>query len=76
MARSKVTSKYQVTIPRDVREKVGVRSGEVLTVEAVSENEILLRRHSRSKDPLATLIGRKSLGTVPIEELEEKIESR
>ncbi len=75
MARSKVTAKYQVTIPREIREKIEVRPGEIVTVEAVSRDEILLRRYSRTKDPLATLIGKTTRGTVAIEEL-EKMESR
>ena len=75
LPRSKVTAKYQVTIPKEVREKVEMRPGETVTVEALSGDEILLRRYSRLKDPLATLIGKKSLGKVSIEELEE-MESR
>ena len=77
MARTKVTSKYQVTIPRDVREKVEVRPGEVVTMEALSANEILLRVYPRKADPLSVLIGRRRrLPEVPVEELEERAESR
>ncbi len=75
--RSKVTAKYQVTIPRQVREKVDVKPGEVVSVEALSQDEILLKRYPRIANPLSTLIGkRKSRRTVALEELEEKIESR
>jgi AbrB family looped-hinge helix DNA binding protein len=76
LARSKVTAKYQVTIPREVREKIEVRPGEIVTVEAVSHDEIVLKRFSRVKDPLDTLIGKASRGTVAVTELEEKMESR
>jgi AbrB family looped-hinge helix DNA binding protein len=77
MARSKVTSKFQVTIPREVREKVDVRPGEVVSVEALSQEEIVLRRYPSVADPLNTLIGRKATRrAVPVEELEEMIESR
>ena len=75
LARSKVTAKYQVTIPKEVREELEVKPGEIVTVEAISHNEIVLRRYSRVKDPLDTLIGKTSLGTVAVEELEE-MESR
>ena len=77
MPRSKVTAKYQVTIPKEVREKAGVQPGEVVTVEAVSEAEILVRRFPRIKDPLSVLIGtgRRSR-KIPIDELEEMAEAR
>ncbi len=77
MARSKVTDKYQVTIPQEVREKLGVKPGEVVTVEALSDDEIVLRRYPRVDDPLAVLIGERRLRrAVPVEEVEENAESR
>jgi AbrB family looped-hinge helix DNA binding protein len=77
MPRSKVTAKFQVTIPREVREKVGVRPGEVVSVEVVSQQEIMLRRYPNVTDPLKILIGGEvSRRVVPIEELEERIETR
>ena len=77
MPRSKVTAKYQVTIPKEVREKINVRPGEVVNMEAVSEDEIVLRRYSKVRDPLKTLIGSRRMSdrAVPIGELEEEIES-
>ncbi len=77
MPRSKITAKYQVTIPREVRDKVEVRPGEVVSVEALSEDEIILRRYPHVADPLKTLIGRRtSHREIPVEELEEEIETR
>ena len=76
MAKSKVTAKYQITIPREVREKIEVRPGEIVTVEAISRDEIVLKRYSGVRNPLGTLIGKVSRGTVPVAELEEKMESR
>ncbi len=75
MPRTKVTAKYQVTIPREVRERVGVRPGEFVSMEVVSQDEIVLKRYSRVADPLKTLIGgRVSRRAVSIEELEARIE--
>ena len=77
MPRTKVTAKYQVTIPREVRERVGVRPGEFVSMEVVSQDEIVLKRYSRVADPLKTLIGgRVSRRAVSIEELEARIESK
>jgi len=77
MAKTKVTSKFQVTIPREVREKVGIRPGEVVSVESVSTEEIVVRRFRKLKDPLKVLIG-KTVSTrhIPVEEIEEWAETR
>ena len=75
MARSRVTSKFQVTIPKEVREKVELKPGEIVIVESVGEDEILIRRFRRVKDPLRFLVGREPYPRqVSVEELEEKIE--
>jgi len=77
MSKTKVTSKFQVTIPKEVREKVGIRPGEIVMVEGVSEEEILVRRFRRVKDPLKVLVGKTPyVRHVPVEELEEKAEAR
>jgi len=77
LARSRVTSKFQLTIPKEVREKVGLRSGEVVVVEAVGDGDILIRRFRRVDDPLRFLIGREPYPRhVPVGELEEKAEER
>jgi AbrB family looped-hinge helix DNA binding protein len=79
MPRSKVTAKYQVTIPKEVREKVDVRPGEMISMEVVSQHEIVLRRYPKVTDPLKTLIGGRTSPrrrAVPIEELEERIATR
>lgn len=77
MAKTKVTRKFQVTIPREVREKVGIRPGEIVNVESVSAEEIVVRRFRRLKDPLKVLIGKTvSARHVSVEEIEEKAETR
>ncbi len=77
MPKTKVTSKFQITIPKEVREKVGVRPGEVVNVESVSDEEIVIRRFRRVKDPLRVLVGKTpSVRHVPVEEFEEKAETR
>ncbi len=77
MPKTKVTSKFQVTIPKEVREKIGVRPGEVVNIESVSDEEIVIRRFRRVKDPLKVLVGKTpSIRRVPVEEFEEKAETR
>jgi len=77
MARSRVTSKFQLMIPKEIRDKVGLRPGEIVIAESINENNILIRRVRRVKDPLRFLIGKKPYPRhIPIEELEEKAEAR
>lgn len=77
MARSKVISKYQVTIPKEVREKVDVRPGEMVSVDALSREGIIVRLYPRTANSLETLIGKKPASrTIGIGELEEKMESK
>ncbi|MCD6572510.1 MAG: AbrB/MazE/SpoVT family DNA-binding domain-containing protein [Thermoplasmata archaeon] len=75
MEKTKVTEKYQVTIPKKIREKIGLKPGEIVIVEAKSRDEIRLKRFGRVKDPLKILIGkRRFVKHIPIEELEERME--
>lgn len=76
MQRTKVTSKYQLTIPKEVRRRINLRPGEVVGVEAVSEEEIVIKRLPRVREPLKVLLGERPVlrRSVSIEELEEKIE--
>jgi antitoxin PrlF len=77
MGVSKVTEKFQVTIPKDVRESLGLRPGEEVMVETGPGGRIIVERFPTAKDPLSVLVGKKpSHRHVPIEELEEKLEER
>lgn len=76
MGETRVTEKFQITIPKDVRETIGLKAGEVLLVEPASEEELRVRRFRVVKDPLRVLVGkRKFKRHVPVKELEEKAES-
>ncbi|RLE61645.1 MAG: AbrB family transcriptional regulator [Thermoprotei archaeon] len=75
MGRVKVTEKYQVTIPKDVRNKIGLNPGEIVEVSVLDENTIVIKRF-RIKEPLKLLIGDKALFNrhIPVEEVEEAAE--
>jgi bifunctional DNA-binding transcriptional regulator/antitoxin component of YhaV-PrlF toxin-antitoxin module len=76
MPTSRVTTRFRVRIPREVREGE-VKPGEVVSVEALSGDEILVKRYPHTSTPLETLIGTKPASRrVPVEELEERMESR
>ncbi|HEX9594195.1 MAG TPA: AbrB/MazE/SpoVT family DNA-binding domain-containing protein [bacterium] len=44
-----ITSKYQLTLPREVRERLGVERGDRLVFEIHGEGEVLIRK-ARSED--------------------------
>ncbi len=74
---STVTEKFQVTIPKEVREEIDLRPGERVVVEKRDADTIVVRRYRRVREPLKHLIGKKRYHRrVSLEELEEKIESR
>ncbi|MDH7477695.1 MAG: AbrB family transcriptional regulator [Candidatus Bathyarchaeota archaeon] len=77
MPKTKVTSKFQLTIPKEVREKVGVEPGEIVNVESVSDEEIVIKRFRKVKEPLKVLVGKTvSRRGISVEEFEEKAETR
>jgi bifunctional DNA-binding transcriptional regulator/antitoxin component of YhaV-PrlF toxin-antitoxin module len=64
-----------VTVPRKVRQKVKVKPGDVVTVEALSGDETRVWRHPRTSATVETLIGTKPASRrVPVKELEELVE--
>lgn len=78
MQYSKVTRKYQVTIPKEVREQVEIRAGEVVMVEPLDKTKIVIKRFPKEKDPLSILVGRKQAfkDHIPVGEIEERLEER
>ncbi len=74
---SRVTDKFQVTIPKDVREALGIKPGEEVIVETGPGGRIVVKRFPTTKDPLKILVGKKPYPRhIPIRELEEKLETR
>jgi AbrB family looped-hinge helix DNA binding protein len=74
---SRATDKFQVTIPKDVREALGLKAGEEVVVETGPRSRIIVKRFPTTKSPLKVLIGKKPYPRhVPLEELEERIETR
>ena len=59
MGISRVTSKYQITLPADVRDRVPFRPGEIVLVEAGDGQSVIVRRVRKVANPLDHLVGRK-----------------
>jgi antitoxin PrlF len=75
MEMSRVTSKYQATVPADVRAALGVKAGDRLGWEVGDDGKVNVRRlDDKIDDPKwqnATLIDAKSFGEWLSEEDEE-----
>jgi len=68
MARVKVTRSYQVTIPKEIRERIGLNEGDYLEVEVDDEGRIIM---SKSRRERRTLRAGKPLKPDEIEKLIE-----
>ena len=60
----KMTSKGQVTIPRSVREKVGLQPGCEVEFDAASDGRVFLRRSAGSSRGRALVAQLRGKGTV------------
>jgi len=77
MSRTKVTSKFQLTIPKEIREQIDLKAGEVVEVQILGEEGIAIKRFRKVKSPLKVLVGETlSERHVGIEEFEENAELR
>ncbi len=52
----KVTRKYQVTLPREVREKLGIRIGDYLKVKVIGDKIVLEPVVSRRRNPVEDML--------------------
>ncbi|MCY0882417.1 AbrB/MazE/SpoVT family DNA-binding domain-containing protein [Acidianus infernus] len=71
----KITEKYQVTIPKEVREKIGLKPGEEVEVIPLNDNEILVKRKvEKIKNPLQILLAKEGEKEIPPEKIDELAE--
>ncbi len=75
MGKIRISRKYQITIPKDVRDKIKLKAGEIVEVEAVDNSTIIVKRKT-VRDPLNYLIGKKPAfkKSIPMEEVESAAE--
>ncbi len=69
---AKVLPKYQITIPKKVREKLGLKQGDVVFFEPLGENGFLLRKGPSLDTLKGTLPPLKDIS--PEEAIEKAIE--
>ena len=76
MPTATVTSKGQITIPKDVREHLGVDAGDRLSFEVQGDGSVLVTPLTRHVRDLAGLLHRPKGPTVSVEAMKEAISRR
>lgn len=66
---STLTSKGQTTIPKDIRDSLGIKSGDRMTFTLMPDGTVLLRVKNKSVMSLAGSLKKKGRKPVPVEQL-------
>ncbi len=78
MPASTLTSKGQITIPKDVRDRLGLREGDRIVFQFDEQGRVILQPGER--DPLGNLVGllrhRAKDRPVTVEQMDEAIRAR
>ena len=68
---SRLTSKGQTTIPKEIRDKLDLKPGDRIFFEIESENRVVIRPFSRDIRSLAGFLHRPGMKAVSQEEMDE-----
>lgn len=69
MAETTLTSKGQVTVPREIRERLGLASGDKLAFTLLSDGTVIMRAKTRRLLDLAGSLTRSNQPHVTIEQM-------
>ena len=64
-----LTSKGQTTIPKEIRDSLGMKSGDRMTFTLMPDATVVMRVKSKSLNELAGTLHKKGRKPVPIEQL-------
>jgi AbrB family looped-hinge helix DNA binding protein len=70
MAESTLTSKGQVTVPREIRDRLGLESGDKLAFTLLSDGTVVMRAKTRRLIDLAGSLTRPGQPKVSIREMD------
>jgi len=68
-ADSTLTSKGQTTIPKDIRDSLGMKSGDRMTFTMLPDGTVLMRVKNKSVMNLAGSLRKKGQKPIPVEQL-------
>lgn len=69
MADATLTAKGQTTIPKEIRERLGLEPGDKLTFTTLSDGTVVMRAKTRSLLDLASSLTRPGQPTVGVDEM-------
>ena len=64
-----LTSKGQTTIPKEIRDSLGMKPGDRMTFTLMPDSTVVIRVKSKSVTELAGMLHKKGRKPVPIEQL-------
>ena len=64
-----LTSKGQTTIPKEIRDRLGMKPGDRMTFTLMPDATVVMRVKSRRVTELAGMLQKKGRKTVPVEQL-------
>lgn len=67
MAQSTITSKGQLTIPKEIREKLGLRAGSKVDFSVLPNGLIVMRAKTKTLDEVAGILKRPGQKALPVE---------
>ncbi|KQN77298.1 AbrB/MazE/SpoVT family DNA-binding domain-containing protein [Devosia sp. Leaf64] len=72
MSTATITSKGQITLPKDVREDLGLKEGDKVDFEKIGERYVI-RPRNRSAIELAGVLHRPGMRAMTVEEMDEAL---
>lgn len=69
MSTSTLTSKGQTTIPKEIRESLGMKAGDRMTFTLMPDGTVVMRVKNKSIAQLAGMLRKKGRKAIPIEQL-------
>lgn len=64
-----LTSKGQVTVPREIRERLGLKAGDKLAFHLLSDGTVVMRQRGRTVEDIGGMLHQPGRSAVPIEEM-------
>jgi AbrB family looped-hinge helix DNA binding protein len=76
MAQATLTTKGQVTIPKEVRDSLQLRSGDKIEIIITKDREAIIRPVSKKVDDIFGKLYKPGRKTISIEEMDQAVQAR
>ena len=76
MALATLTTKGQVTIPKEIRESLNLRTGDKIEIIVTADRKAVIRPVSKKVDDIFCKLHRPGIKPVPVEDMDAAIKKR